>query len=387
MYYQCVIHDKTKANKLVKEKLRAEFAEDENIKLEKEIKERIKAKKQVKEQFLRTKAILESSSNTLLLTLSLDQKISSLNSHCYNFFKEKLGVKIKKDQLFDEIFKDKLSEENLGKFQYLFNNVKQTTSYQFEVELYSANNKNFWLEIFMNPILDTEEKVNEVSIVAHNISLQKKNRIAIENSLKEKEVLLKEIHHRVKNNLQIISSILNLQSSFVEDEGTLEILRESRNRISSMAIIHENLYQLEDFSSIEFGSYLYNLTLNLMGSYRISEKIKLETDISEVDLILDQAIPCGLIVNELISNSLKYAWNDDQEGIIKVSIKQLKKQIVLEVKDNGKGLPEPYQKMNTETLGLQLVSTLVEQLDAELIVDINNGTKYLLTFDNLKTNS
>lgn len=385
LYYQCVIHDKTKANKLAKEKLRAEFAEDENLKLEKEIKERIRAEKKVQEQFLRTRAILESSSNTLLLTLGLDQKITSFNSHCYIFFKEKLGVEIKKNQLFNDLLKDKISTENIGKFEYLFNQVKKPTSYQLEVELFSSKKKVFWLEIFMNPILDTEEKVNEISIVAHDISLQKKNRTAIEESLKEKEVLLKEIHHRVKNNLQIISSILNLQSSFVEDEGTLEILRESRNRIASMAIIHENLYQLEDFSSIEFGSYLYNLTLNLMGSYRISEKIKLETDISEVDLVLDQAIPCGLIVNELISNSLKYAWDNNQEGIISVSIKQLKNKIILEVKDNGKGLPELYEKMNTETLGLQLVSTLVEQLDAELIVDIKKGTKYLLTFDNTKT--
>ena len=385
LYYQCVIHDKTEENKLAKEKVRAEFAEEQNIVLEKEIKEKTKAENKLQEQLLRTKAIFESSSNTLLLTISLKKEIVSYNSHCKSFFKEIFALKISKGPLFDNLFIDVFTPQMLKIFKLLFNKILKGSSHQFEVQLFDNKKNDYWLEIFMNPILDTKGNVVEISIVAHDISDQKKTRTRVEESLKEKEVLLKEIHHRVKNNLQIISSILNLQSSFVHDEGTLEILRESRNRIGSMAIIHESLYQTEDFSSIEFGEYLKNLSINLMSSYRTSEKIKLETNIEKVDLILDQAIPCGLIVNELISNSLKYAWDKEQKGKISINIKQIKNKIILEVTDDGKGLPTDFEKLNTETLGLQLVSTLVEQLDGELKVDSTKGTKYLLTFDNIKT--
>ena len=241
------------------------------------------------------------------------------------------------------------------------------------------------MEIFMNPIFDTEGEVAEISIVAHDISEKKKSSNEIVASLKEKEVLLKEIHHRVKNNLQIISSILNLQSSFVSDENTLEILQESRNRIRSMAIIHENLYRTEDFSSINFADYLYNLVTNLIASYRIHDVIHLETDIDEIDLVLDQAIPCGLFVNELITNSLKYAWKNDEEGTIFIKLKEVDSRVTLVIADDGIGLPTNFENMSSDTLGLQLVITLVEQLDGELVVNCAKGTEYLINFDNLKT--
>lgn len=197
--------------------------------------------------------------------------------------------------------------------------------------------------------------------------------------------MLKEIHHRVKNNLQIISSILNLQSSFVSDENTIEILQESRNRIRSMAIIHENLYRTEDFSSINFADYLVNLVTNLIASYRIQQVIDLDSDVEEIDLVLDQAIPCGLLVNELITNSLKYAWIEKQEGIIKLRLHQSGSCVTLIVSDNGLGLPNDFEEMSCDTLGLQLVVTLVEQLDGELTVNVESGTEYLIKFDNTKT--
>ncbi len=240
------------------------------------------------------------------------------------------------------------------------------------------------MEVYMSPIFDTEGNVAEISLVAHDISEKKKASIEIEESLKEKEVLLKEIHHRVKNNLQVISSILNLQSSFVQDEKTLSILQESRNRIRSMAIIHENLYKTEDFSTIKFGEYLQNLTANLIASYRISGEVRLVAGINNVDLVLDQAIPCGLLVNEIITNALKYAWDNEKDRVISIKLSQKKAQVVLEISDNGKGLPRPFREMNSDTLGLQLIITLAEQLDGDLSVDIRKGTKYLLKFDNIK---
>jgi PAS domain S-box-containing protein len=383
LYYQCVIHDQTEQNKLGKEKLRAEVAEGMNIQLEEEIQERINAETRLQEQFLRTRAIFESSSNTLLLTLSLDGNISSFNSHCHNYFKFSFEKEIQLSDSIINYFEELLTAPRVRLFRILIGQVKRGGSIQYEVEL-MWKKKAFWIEIFMNPIFDTSGNVVEISLVAHDISGKKKASNAIESSLKEKEVLLKEIHHRVKNNLQVISSILNLQSSFVTDENTLEILQESRNRIRSMAIIHENLYRTEDFSSIKFASYIKNLTHNLIASYSVNRKVILEVDLAEIDLVLDQAIPCGLLINELITNSLKYGWKDGENGVISIRLKEVKNIVELEIKDNGVGLPVEFEDMNSDTLGLQLVVTLAEQLDAELKVDVKGGTKYLIKFENIK---
>ncbi len=378
-----IIKDVSVQNTLAKEMLRAELAEESNKKLAKEIMDRIKAEKRLEEQFLRTKAILDSSSNTFLLTLNKKAEISSFNTHCLTYFSMILNKELKIGARFEVYFQDSISPARLRLFRKYFKEVKQGKSRQFEVVM-EARAGDYWLEIFMNPIVDVEGIVSEISLVAHDISEKKKASIEIEESLREKEVLLKEIHHRVKNNLQVISSILNLQSSFVEDEKTLEILQESRNRIRSMAIIHENLYRTEDFSSINFSSYLDNLTKNLVSSYRIDEKIRLDSRLQEVDLILDQAIPCGLLVNELVTNALKYAWKDGDAGTITIILEEKDNMVQLEISDDGVGLPVKFEDMNSDTLGLQLVLTLVEQLEGEITVDNKNGTKYLIKFENTK---
>lgn len=379
-----IIKDISVQNTLAKEKLRAELAEVTNKHLENEIMERIKAERLVQEQFLRTKAILDSSSNTFLLTLSLEKEISSFNTHFEKYVLNLTKTQIEEGKQFEEFFSSIFSPVQIRFFEMLFNKVTEGESLEFEVLLNFTDN-NYWLEIFMNPIYDTEGNVAEISLVAHDASEKKKWSDEIVESLKEKEVMLKEIHHRVKNNLQIISSILNLQSSFVHDENTLEILQESRNRIRSMAIIHENLYRTEDFSSINFADYLVNLVTNLVASYRIHGVVNLDTDVDEIDLVLDQAIPCGLLVNELITNSLKYAWTEKQKGTIRMELKQSGSRVTLIIADDGLGLPNKFEDMSSDTLGLQLVVTLVEQLDGELIVNVKNGTEYLVKFDNLKT--
>ena len=379
-----IIKDISVQNRLAKQKLRAELAEETNKKLADEIMERIRAEKQLQEQFLRTKAILDSSSNTFLLTLSLNQNVTSFNTHFESYFFELFGKNIEYDMSFDEIFNETFDSSGLRLFRRLFSSVRKGEYFQFEVQMGNLK-RVVWWEIFMNPIFDTEGHVAEISLVAHDVTEKKKTDLEMSDSLEEKKILLKEIHHRVKNNLQVISSILNLQSSFIDDEKTLSILQESRNRIRSMAIIHENLYRTEDFSSINFSNYLHNLTTNLIASYRIQAEVKLEVDLKEIDMVLDQAIPCGLLVNELITNSLKYAWKPKEIGTITLNLSEEKGQIILFIGDNGIGLPMEFEKMNTDTLGLQLVLTLVEQLDGELTVENKNGTKYLIKFDNAKT--
>lgn len=378
-----ILKDVSVSSKIEREKLRAELAEESNIELEREIKERIFAEKQLEEQFLRMKAILDSSSNTFLLTLTLDSKISSFNTHCNAYFSTILRKKIKEGEEFYTYFENALSPLRLRFFKQVFLNIKKGRSKQFELDI-DINGIHHWMEVFVNPIFNIEGEVSEISLVAHDISEKKQASIEIESSLQEKEILLKEIHHRVKNNLQVISSILNLQSSFVEDEKTLSILQESRNRVRTMAIIHENLYRTKDFSSINFSNYLDNLTGNLISSYRINEEIELKKDLTDVQLVLDQAIPCGLIINEIITNSLKYAWSKNEKGVIFISLKEENNVVYLEVSDDGIGLPFDFKESVTDTLGLQLVETLIEQLDGDINVNTESGTKYLINFDKIK---
>jgi len=379
-----ILKDISLQNKLSKEMLRAEIAEETNKKLATEIKERIKAENLLQEQFLRSNAIFDSSSNTLLLTFNTELKISSFNSHCQNYFWYFMDRQMQENDSFYEFFGKILDEKDTRIFIRLLKRILKGESRQIEVS-FRPKKKEVWMEIFLNPIFNTEGEVTEISLVVHDITEKKKTEKEIVESLKEKEVLLKEIHHRVKNNLQVISSILNLQSSFVKDKQTLDILEESRNRIRSMAIIHENLYQTTNFSSINFSNYLKNLTSNLIASYQVNTgKVTLREDLSKVDLVLDQAIPCGLLVNELITNSLKYAFPNNRSGEIVIMLKEIKNNIHLSISDNGVGLPLEFEELNSETLGLQLVSTLVEQLEGEIEVENFKGVKYLITFEKAK---
>lgn len=203
----------------------------------------------------------------------------------------------------------------------------------------------------------------------------------IKTSLREKEVLLKEVHHRVKNNLQVVSSLLFLQSQTVQDEETRRILEESRNRVKSMAFIHKQLYQSTNVAQIDFSPYVRNLARNLLDSYRTNGNgITLDVHVDEVFLSLDMAIPCGLIINELISNALKHAFLNGPEGQISVDLHRVGEKNVLIVSDNGVGLPGEIDVVSAKTLGLQLVSALVKQIEGRLELTRDKGTVFKITF-------
>ncbi|MBD2744641.1 histidine kinase dimerization/phosphoacceptor domain -containing protein [Coleofasciculus sp. FACHB-1120] len=205
-------------------------------------------------------------------------------------------------------------------------------------------------------------------------------------SLKEKEVLLKEIHHRVKNNLQIISSLLKLQSAYTKEEQVLGMFKDSQNRIRSMALIHEKLYQSKDLSRIDFAEYIHDLARNLLRSYKASSQaITLKTTVNKITLNIDTAIPCGLIINELMSNSLKHAFptpSEDNEICINI-YSSGNHQFILSVSDNGIGFPTDLDFRNTESLGLELVCTLTEQLDGTIELDSSKGTSFNITFSEI----
>jgi two-component sensor histidine kinase len=206
----------------------------------------------------------------------------------------------------------------------------------------------------------------------------------IKKSLHEKEVLLKEVHHRVKNNLQIISSILNLQSATITDQNTLDLLKNSQNRIRSMSLIHELLYQTKDFSTINFSEYIVSISTNLFQSYNQNKNTKLTLELDPLFLDLDIAIPCGLIINELVTNSLKYSFDINQtNGEVKIQLSQKEDEVLLKIEDNGKGFPNDIDFRDTESLGMQLVVSLIDQIDGEIILENTSGAKYELRFKNV----
>ena len=222
-----------------------------------------------------------------------------------------------------------------------------------------------------------------VHIYAHNITDQKLAEERIIRSLKEKEVLIKEIHHRVKNNMQVVSSLISLQARFIKDEQILRILKDNQNRLKTMALIHEKLYQSKDLSKINFGEYLKSLTTALFRTYRAeTRKIYLKMEVSDIFFEVEQAIPCGLIINELVSNALKHAFPGQRTGEIRVSCRSTENgRIELTVRDNGIGISEAMDFEVPESLGLQLVKMLAEdQLLGKVELDRSQGTKFQIRF-------
>jgi len=204
-------------------------------------------------------------------------------------------------------------------------------------------------------------------------------------SLKEKEVLLSEIHHRVKNNLQIITSLLNLQSQNLKNEYDMEVFTESQNRVKSMALIHERLYQTKDFAHINMAEHIKRLASGLFNTYHVDQTVvKLNTNIQDVKFNIETAIPLSLIINELVTNSIKHAFHEGQDGEINIDLVETdEKSYKLTISDNGVGIPPDIDFQKTGTLGLQLVNNLTTQLDGVIKLDKTRGTQFEIEFNEL----
>ncbi len=202
-------------------------------------------------------------------------------------------------------------------------------------------------------------------------------------SLHEKEILLREIHHRVKNNLQVISSLLSLQAGHVGAPQVRTLLQDSQNRIRSMVLVHEKLYQSENLAQVDFAEYVRGLAVSLLGSCGADARgIALKVEADDVFLGIDEAVPCGLILNELVSNALKHAFPDGRRGEIWIGLSENgARQVTLTVGDDGVGLPRGLDFRATESLGLQLVTTLMGQLGGEISLAGGRGTEFKITVD------
>lgn len=257
----------------------------------------------------------------------------------------------------------------------ILNFSKEQTYVRSDGRLITAN-------VTVSLVCDSNGTPNYFVAVFEDITERRENDRRLQDSLKEKEVLLKEVHHRVKNNMQVISSILNLQSSYIDDEKALSILRESQDRIKSMSFVHESLYQSETLSEVNFAEYIRNIATNLYHSYgRPQGGIDLQFHLEPVFINLDTSIPCGLVINELVSNALKYAFVGRERGTIGIHLSRVNDDILrMKVEDDGVGLPKDFDVETADSLGLQLVTTLATQVSGKLSVERNGGTKYTLDF-------
>lgn len=242
------------------------------------------------------------------------------------------------------------------------------------------DDSEFPVDLMLSP-LNTDEGDVALAVV-RDITDRRESEQRIIESLREKEVLLKEIHHRVKNNLAVVSSLFYLQSTYTQDEQMLRTLQESQDRVRSMALVHETLYQSDSFAELDFSEYSRRLSDNLVHSYSGIADVRLKTEVGKVAIDIDLAVPCGLILNELVSNALKHAFPNGRSGKITVKVDQNDVGVVvLQVVDDGIGIPVETRPDATRTLGLRLIESLTRQLDGNFELNRKDpGTEARLTF-------
>lgn len=276
-----------------------------------------------------------------------------------------------------------LNENKEIKYEDIMTNVL-SGELKSDIELECARNNGELIYTMMAtaPLLNIDNNPQGVMATFADISDMIMAEKQIKASLEEKEVLLREIHHRVKNNLQIISSLMSLQSEYTQEPETLKMFQESKNRIRSMALIHEKLYQSEDMAHIDFGEYLMSLSEMLSTFHREKSNVRVILECDSVFLEIDTAISLGLIVNELVSNCFKHAFPMGTEGMIGINLSRVPEGYLLEVADNGVGLPDNFDIKNTNSLGLQIVQTLTLQLRGSLEIEQEDGVSFKLAFNN-----
>jgi PAS domain S-box-containing protein len=324
-------------------------------------------------------ALMENTTDSIWST-DIEGTLLTFNSKFQKLFKKYYGVEITEGiKLYDQIPAD---ENKL--WETVNNRILRKERFSFE-KVYEFPGTSIYVEISVNPIISGDGSVMGASFFSRDITERKKTENSLRVTLEEKKVLLKEIHHRVKNNLMIISNLLYLQSSYIKDKESQDIFKESQNRARSMALIHERLYHSADLKRMDFGDYIRSLSTELLHTYEVDPGlIKLKINVEDIFLDINTAIPLGLIVNELVTNSLKHAFPEGNSGEINVDFHPVDDHYEFTVKDNGVGFPEDLDFQNTDSLGMQIVNSLTDQIDGEIELDNNNGTEFKISFKDLE---
>ncbi len=263
--------------------------------------------------------------------------------------------------------------------------IKAKQDCHVTIRNYRKDGSLFWNELSISPIYDDQGNLTHFIGIQNDVTARKQSEEQIRSSLQEKEILLKEVHHRVKNNLLVVSSLLDWQADYITDPEAIKVFEQSQHRIESMALIHEKLYQSKNLAEIDLSEYLETLAKQLAYSFNLDyERISINFDLQPILLNIETATPCGLIVSELISNIFEHAFPNNKTGQIWIRIKEdEQKQVTISVEDNGVGFPAGLDFQNTESLGLQLVCLLTKQLEGEITVNCHHGTTFSLTFSEL----
>jgi PAS domain S-box-containing protein len=261
--------------------------------------------------------------------------------------------------------------------------VRKGGSWSGEILAQRKDGTRFYSEVTADPILDQAGSVLGIVCVGSDVTKRKEAESLLRQALGEKELLVKEVYHRIKNNLQVVSSLLGLQSRTVTDPKMVELLRESQNRIKSVALVHDKLYQSQELAKIKLSEYVKSLATYLLDSYGASKSVKLKINVEKnIQLDSEKAMVCGLIISELVSNALKHAFPDRPGGEIRIDLSPAgDRDIALSVRDNGIGLPAGINIPKSTSLGLKLVNALAGQLNGKLQVEAKQGTAITITFE------
>jgi len=285
----------------------------------------------------------------------------------------------KPEEIIGRKFTDFAAPEEIPGLEEKFMQVLKGDLQDYEFKVFAKNGATIYVSSSSAP--DTEDGgIKGITGILTDVTERKQAEENLKKSLKEKEILLKEIHHRVKNNLQIISSLLQLQSAYVKHPEDLELFVESQNRITTMALVHEELYQSDTIAKIDFYEYTDKILNKMFNVFAENKEVSKAIDVDNIYFTIDTAIPCGLIITELVTNALKYAFPGGRKGVVTVSIKKENEHITLVVMDDGVGFPEDLDFRNTETLGLQLVMSLVGQLNGDIELKSDHGAEFIVRF-------
>jgi PAS domain S-box-containing protein len=303
----------------------------------------------------------------------VEEKIITNGS--YNVFKDQSAMNAGIIPLLRAVF----DERKTNRWEFLFDVEVASNS----TETPTIKSGKIHLEVFGYPLLENNGDLKYVVFQHYDITERKQAEKQIKASLREKETLLQEIHHRVKNNMNVVSSLLKLHGNSAKNEEVKNALQESQGRVYAMSSVHEALHNSQNMAEIDLLSYLDKLSTSLLQTYSVNHgQIEMKIDGDEVKVNIDKASPLGLTINELISNALKYAFPDDRKGNIEVTTTKQGDQLELTIKDDGIGMPDDFDWKNTKSLGLKLVRTLVEnQLDGSIEVESKNGTKFTIKFN------